>query len=353
MRIAWWGLFAVLAVSCSKASDTAYPGTNAPLGGGTSTGEGGASSPSSGGAGNEGGSSSGHDGGGTSSSSGGGSSLGYDCAAQAKAFCSRIKKCDGFIFDLAYGSAQVCERRSEEACATLASLDGIAPSYMAYEGACAEAFANASCTKDVAEVCDDPPKGNVDLGGSCLANAECAEGVCFTLDDVSCGICVIPAKEGESCSESPCERGLFCVDATCIVPIQEGHSCTSTAECEGQLFCIDQKCGSLHEGDSCDPDNDQCPDYLWCATDKCEVFPMANVGDACGTNDSGDFHYCKGNGYCSTPLDEDGVCKERGTLGDPCSSKDPASTKASAHTCEYGLYCPATTCELQPSNSCD
>lgn len=213
----------------------------------------------------------------------------------------------------------------------------------------------------LSDACNAVLEGNVELGGECALDEDCA-GVAFCKrDGNSCpGECTALLGAGETCSEDDdCAEGLACANGTarCAAPGRLGEPCgrVTDAACAAGLVCIGVdsaraqpgECSDPEElfaaqlGEDCDLDNQVlCADELACAV----VLPLATparfrcmarveLGDECTF---GVPSQCPIGTYCNDVAlsegDVEGVCARLPGEGDACD-------EASGQPCDDGLVC--------------
>jgi hypothetical protein len=167
--------------------------------------------------------------------------------------------------------------------------------------------------------------GTRQLGETCLYHSQCASLRCSARN--TCGQCVAPIAEGQSCAELPfaCADGLGCVnDETCLTPtldpiqeymdpdpIAEGGACAGTDRCVVGTSCVD-------------PEAD--------GTGACE--PPGTLDMPCKPSIASAAEYCESGLYC----DGEHVCRTLPTEGQPCAALTP-----DFHGCAAGFTCDAQT----------
>jgi hypothetical protein len=157
-------------------------------------------------------------------------------------------------------------------------------------------------------------------GGACVATEECTAGLYCKKEQVLTqpvcpGQCTPLPQAGQPCVNAPCAPGLYCQAQVCRPYAHAMDACATVGECYAGPAATTR---------------------LWCdmSTHTCE--PPAGEGERCGIETPG------GNAslqiYCATGLwcdalfiDRNGVCREPGGAGSPCSYDVGA--------CTTGFHC--------------
>jgi len=199
----------------------------------------------------------------------------------------------------------------------------------------------------IESICDAVFTGNVELGGDCYTDEECAgEADCDRSCQEQCctGVCVEaePAPEpvgiGEDCSDADCVDGAWCKydstsqTSTCEAVDGEGEACEGLGigSCGDGLVCDGYPEGTCkrpaEQGATCDPalgygfyscirlDN-------WCDPADTTCKPRPGVGEDCSVevDNCADYAYCGSDGKCVMRPGLDEACggtQEIACLGD-------------------------------------
>jgi hypothetical protein len=240
--------------------------------------------------------------------------------------------------------------------------------------------------------CADKECGDFGCGtcGTCIAPAECVEGLCLVADcepvcdaiecgDDGCGGSCGKCNDGISCTDDECAKGLCsytpqpgnCVvdwwaEALCVVadstapgnvcqscqptinqvgfsPLPDGtlcgpaKVCLQGACCDFWADCLDKECGQSSCGGSCGECGlgYQCMDHLCECEDSC-------AGKQCGTNACGES--C---GFCAPDYDcLGGICICQADCEDKACGDDGCG--GSCGICDDLLWCTQDTCANDP-----
>ncbi len=219
----------------------------------------------------------------------------------------------------------------------------------------------------IEESCEAVFTGNVELGGDCYIDEECAgDAQCERDCQEECctGVCVdrepdpAPVDIGEDCSEADCVAGAWCKydsvaqTQTCTAEANEGEACegSSMGSCADGLICDGYPDGickrPAEQGETCDPllgygyysciriDN-------WCdpSDTTCKLRP--GPGEACMQGQQGDN--CLDYAYCGP----DETCVQRPGVGEACGG-------TAEITCLGDLDCVGELCtEPDPDPVCE
>ncbi len=204
-----------------------------------------------------------------------------DCAGLAAQACARLDECAPFLTKAYYGDVATCKTQLSAICTgqdtskTPVDFARCAQS-LATCGSFVEALGvPAWCWK---------PRGPSALGGACMLDTDCKDGLCQRAKGDMAGACGKPASEGDSCaSPTRCALGLRCspIDSVCGKPVGVGKACAGPIDCQSGLKCTaEHLCASTLAGDTCDevaaPCNrgagqicvmGQCLDEVWAGAD--------------------------------------------------------------------------------------
>tara|TARA_R110002096_G_scaffold436085_1_gene667102 strand:+ start:20008 stop:20985 length:978 start_codon:yes stop_codon:yes gene_type:complete len=207
--------------------------------------------------------------------------------------------------------------------------------------------------------CDEAFEGTIALGEACFTDESCAGSAsCSGSGGETCtqGVCEASepepaeAAEGESCTETECEFGLYCnPDDVCTALHEPAEACPDFFSCVSGYICDlgpDFTPGTCVEmpdtGDTCDPEFGgpfvggqlsclRITDYCDPADTKCKT--KLSPGSACGEG-----LLCADYAECV-----DDACVARPRLGEACEVD-------SELTCLGDLDCASGTCVAEPSD---
>jgi len=165
----------------------------------------------------------------------------------------------------------------------------------------------------------------VPVGGSCLRDTDCMDGLCQRGKSDETGSCAVPATEGGDCAApARCELGLRCdvTVATCVRPVGEGKPCQSPFECEAGLSCTaEARCEPSRAGSPCVTGIVPCSPGQSCVFDECVVSEFAE-GDC--KNPSTE---CEGTERCVVQqldsFQQIAACEETVRFGAGCDASSP------------------------------
>lgn len=167
---------------------------------------------------------------------------------------------------------------------------------------------------------------------TCNQSGQCAQLVCSSDADCSCGLCVNGACVPEECNtDTDCDVKEACIGGKCT-PI-----CETDADCEEPEVCLsDGFCGP-----ACEPiiqcsANDQCPDDFYCDGTICQYGCRVDADCTGGGSclDGSCVFTCLSNADCdNTEVCTNGVCEAAPTP--PCVNDN---------SCGSGSYCKAGEC---------
>jgi hypothetical protein len=204
------------------------------------------------------------------------------------------------------------------------------------------------------------------LGAACLADRQCSDGTCNSLDQ-----CAAPIALGGGClGDADCAGSMVCsVGGTCESPNpKQGDPCDGHLDCTRNnasfafgLYCDPSTDGGVTPGsceplpalgESCGPNGPGgqplCDfiDYLWCDTtnNTCAAPTTSAVGGACNAFAVVGFgaRQCEANVACSNPTGqgaEPGICVVPGYEGDACTMAN------GQNNCYPGYACANSLCE--------
>ncbi|MEZ4375428.1 MAG: hypothetical protein R3B07_31750 [Polyangiaceae bacterium] len=292
-------------------------------------------------------------------------------AIYAKAQCDVVKDCYGAIYSV-FTQGEDCEAVttaaiSDELGRIKASVDA---GKTVYDGTkvedCVAELTSKGCDAFGTKipVCDDILVGQVELGGECQLNEECA-GDAFCKFDTSCpGTCTARQDVGAPCSDDDeCLTGLAC-DGNCVQPGGPGDRCGGGVEpeCKPGLFCLGEdadsntagNCRTLDEvftgklDDVCSFGTNLCDATLSCAVMSVDgqgnlslqCVAKTTVGQPCRLAIP---DMCGNDAYCDVPMNMlEGTCAARPGAGQPCAMPafgDP--------TCAPNTRCDGGTCKAR------
>ena len=300
------------------------------------------------------------------------------CGDRAHANCLEIQTCSAEVLATTYGDEGTCETRLKLFCLNSLSAATNGNSAAADE-ACAQAFANESCT-NYFDLSPEPAcvqaKGSLDDGKPCAFAGQCATGFCSIVPGAACGVCAEAPMPGASCAElTTCGQTLTCVSATkqCQAFAAQGAACGSAQPCGAGLFCVgaattatSMQSGTCQRaveqmGAPCDPQGKTAPGCdrlasLTCnsATKTCAPLAFAAAGQACGGNVGNQFAACAGGATCVAQSSDAGppsICVPAASDGAKCdlvagpSCLDPAR-------CITGDGSTSGTCQFPSATAC-
>jgi len=245
----------------------------------------------------------------------------------AKAECALLQRCNPSWFPLFRDVDQCTER------AIMARL-GSDRGLLSFSGhgitakrakSCADALRKASC-HEIADVvasdaCTFP--GTLPNGHECQSSDDCSSFYCrYANGPTEGGKCAAPAREGESCAELQCARGLTCNNA---------KHCTLSEPSSAKL------------GEPCKVDPNEAGNYctsgLRCVARTCAE--LGKLGEQCSTQ--GAYSACAGLLYCAAGMNSNsGVCREQTFGGDGDYCRWPNAM------CGAGLYCSVDESRCRP-----
>lgn len=284
----------------------------------------------------------------------------------ASAQCDLVKKCYGPIWDIislgedcetTYGTAIGDElgrfKKSIEDGKTVYDGTKVTP--------CLEALKAAKCDEleTSPAACDEVLVGQVELGGACQTNEECATTAFCKLDAACPGTCTAKQDVGVACQDDDdCREGLKC-DETCVQPAAKDGACGGgvAPDCGGALFCLGEnedegtagKCVGLDEafvgklGEPCLQDAPLCEAGLSCAISvdgqgqpSWACVARSAAGAACNLAFP---DACPVDEYCDpVPQTVAGTCKKRPTDGQACAEPAFGDPVCAANTrCDAGV----------------
>lgn len=184
---------------------------------------------------------------------------------------------------------------------------------------CASALEARACGTEPAFLPECALKpGTLGVGASCNVDAQCQEGVCLVdASGTSCGRCVAPLADGDSCSQgsSFCRPGSAClgsIDAPVPTTCKRLSYADAGGECGGGTYCRPgYVCGKAPG-----------------APAKC--IPRYAPGERCADE------ACREDSFCDRVA---GKCTSRGKDGEACDSQRP---------CAEGLGCDRTQHKCAP-----
>jgi hypothetical protein len=199
--------------------------------------------------------------------------------------------------------------------------------------------------------------GTVADGGTCYGFVDCISGSCDQSNSACPGKCRPTAREGGSCTDGACPRGLVCVSSsagrTCQQPGAAGARCDGYFSCKEDLICLNHACAArVAQGGACSNPG-ECADGLFCNGSPggtCQ--PRVDAGGACASTHRGwsvMSEMCKGRQLCLGETNSaPGRCATPQDAGGPCS-RAAGATGLNAG-CLTGLVCDAATskCLLAP-----
>jgi hypothetical protein len=190
------------------------------------------------------------------------------------------------------------------------------------------------------------------LGESCINGVQCASGFCPSVG-FACATCAPMPHEDDACSKpEDCTAGLVCTASgttagVCVVPARAGESCGTAKPCDAYHDCINTTCVPYQNslgaacgstpGANCDP-----RDGLTCSSatsGTCSRYTPVALGAACGSSE-GAYLVCADLGQCVNAR-----CVAGPELGDACAATGPF--------CQWPEQCINSRCVGPPSdNAC-
>ncbi len=289
----------------------------------------------------------------------------------AKAQCDAVKDCFGDILDV-FTQGEDCEAATTAAIAD--ELDRIKASVdsgkTVYDGTkvqdCVSQLSDQGCSSFGAKIddCEAILVGQVELGGECQLNDECA-GDAFCKFDGSCpGTCTALLDVGAPCGDDDeCKTGLSC-EGNCVEPGGAGDRCGGGVEpdCKPGLFCLGDddttstagNCRTIDEvfsgkvDDVCSFESNLCDPSLSCAVMSVDAQNMlhlqcvtkATTGQPCRLAIP---DMCGNDAYCDVPMNMlEGTCVARPGAGQPC-----AMPQFGEATCAPNTRCDGGTCKAR------
>lgn len=276
----------------------------------------------------------------TTGGSGGGEPIGPgsiqidDCADLGVKACAQLEACSPFLLAAYYGDVGICEESFAASCSA----------YGPDLERCGQQIAN--CT-EISEAQGIPAscyraKGDAMIGGTCVLDSDCAEGLCERAKTDDSGICAEPAGVDQVCGEARrCAIGLRCsaVTYSCVLPTGVGTSCMSPFDCEAGFWCNpDGVCAETNEGDPCAVGISPCSPGQACLLDECRAVTWAEADDSCTST----LSECEGATRCVveqvSSLERTSSCLPAVGFGEAC---DDVET-----TCVEPLVCRSGTCDI-------
>lgn len=198
-------------------------------------------------------------------------------------------------------------------------------------GACLDELRTADCDQGTSSACDRVYSGDVQVGGACTSDVECApvagaEIECDSFDEVCTS--VVRGSEGDPCSQT-CES--FGVGAYSCFSFGSSEQLTLGEEVrcyknDGLVCGSDFTCKAIGElGDPCQSDND-CPDAAHCAFDTDVCTARAAVGEACDVFDAP----CVDGAFCN----DTGECQALKAAGEACAGLEECQGSCTGGMCE-------------------
>lgn len=247
-------------------------------------------------------------------------------AELTSALCAKFGECHPVALGRMYASVDDCAAKLVEPWLR----------YALGEGSGETAASRRECAKDVAAFsCGEldreelegvmpaacAPKGTLELGRPCMANPQCASGLCqrgMTFD--GCGQCVDPVADGGPCAFFfDCLPGRHCLAGTCVRAKEAGEECTGSVECHIDLMCQGAKCAPMPKvGQPCSDDGFCDFDFLERYCDEtlhvCKAVEDQGESAPCGLEPVP--HLCKYPFVCAEPQQE---CAQPSSIGQPCA----------------------------------
>jgi hypothetical protein len=260
-----------------------------------------------------------------------------NCAELGQRACSGLDQCAPLLMQAYYGNQATCQNLFSRICETL-NAEGTAVDF----ARCSTALGSCGSFTEhlgVPRWCW-VPRGQSAMGGACLQDTDCAEGMCQILKGDVSGACTAPAKAGEYCGPARCAVGLRCraSDGTCVTPLADGAACQSSLDCQtGSLCNTSGVCAPTEVGDPCTDGVQPCNAGRgqWCVAGQCSAKSWADGSHSCL---SGGVE-CAGTDRCAikqrNALERTGQCVAAADLGAACSAAAP---------CIEPLSCRAGTC---------
>ena len=187
--------------------------------------------------------------------------------------------------------------------------------------------------------CRQAVQGQVDAGGHCIEDAECADGgMCRRghedLDDDVCyGLCVPQEETLEECGDTTCEPNEEC------------------AELDGEPTCISQSMIPCEDDMHCEDVQGTCGSDGFCDYDPMELIEIVDEGESCSGSDAMVVGCELGTACVLTEADDGLSCQPLVGEGETCID---------GRNCEMGLYCDRDEGEagecaplLEPGEPCE
>jgi len=183
-------------------------------------------------------------------------------------------------------------------------------------------FAFFLFTPDIFEVlsyCPNTITPRLTVGGACVSNGECSDGLYCKKDQGKCpGSCAPFAASGESCADgTPCSPHSSCNSrGLCHVAAKVGDTCKDASDCDGNILCL----------------GEDCPAQLYCDANAGACKLGASEGMPCGAvaGTSMPLVACERGLFCDAVfIDKVGACRKPGGAGTPCNQSG----------CSTGFHC--------------
>lgn len=246
------------------------------------------------------------------------------CAELGERSCERLQACAPFLTQAYYGDETTCVDVLTGICEGLDTPPVFTRCADSLEG-CGTIVQSVG----VPAWCWTPP-GTASLGGACLRDTDCAQGLCQQGKEDATGSCTEPAGEGEACADPvDCAVGLRCAAPgyTCVRPVANDAACASPFECEFGSTCDEEtlKCARTEVGGQCVNVVFPCNTGLgqYCSFDACQQGTIVNADDSClkaGTN-------CGGTERCNirqvSSFEKVGECRATVRYGEACDAEIP------------------------------
>ncbi|HCU23697.1 MAG TPA: hypothetical protein DF383_01670, partial [Deltaproteobacteria bacterium] len=256
-----------------------------------------------------------------------------ECTGCGDGFCVSEEDCQTCQADC--GECPVCNHeRCQTGLRLKAACDPCVKAVCAADAYCCETFWDATCIKEVGEVCQ----------ASCGDLGLCGDGVCSTQED--CSTCSADCGTCASCAHDRCLEGSSleprCDECVSQICAGDPYCCTGTWDslCAQQVVTL---CGR-----SCEPGI--CGDGVCNANEECEscpqdcgVCPVCGNGIVEGIEECDDGNTRTGDG-CSAECIGCGhdVCTQLGTLDPGCDSPCIAEVCRAVPSCcteQWSLAC--------------